>query len=142
MMLPPQVTIVPIYVLWTNAGLVGTIWPLDAAEPARRRVLDLPAAPVPLTIPVEYTDAARMDGCSEWQVLRKVILPMARPAVAATAMFLFFYCWNDYYGPLLYTNHVQENWTLSLGLAHVPQPATRCSGTSTMAATLAGHACR
>jgi multiple sugar transport system permease protein len=50
-------------------------------------------------------------------VLRKVILPMARPAVAAAAMFQFFYCWNDYYGPLVYTNHVQENWTLSLGLA-------------------------
>jgi multiple sugar transport system permease protein len=117
MMLPPQVTIVPIYLVWTNAGLVGTIWPLVLPMLLGDAFSIFLLRQFLVTIPVEYTDAARVDGCSEWQVLRKVILPMGRPAVAAAAMFQFFYCWNDYYGPLVYTNHVQENWTLSLGLA-------------------------
>jgi multiple sugar transport system permease protein len=46
-----------------------------------------------------------------------LIIPMARPGIAATALFQFFYAWNDYYGPLLYTSENESNWTLSLGLA-------------------------
>ena len=42
---------------------------------------------------------------------------MARPGIAAAAMFQFFYAWNDYYGPLLYTSENEGAWTLSLGLA-------------------------
>ena len=62
-------------------------------------------------------DAARIDGCSEWQVLLRVVMPMARPGIAATAIFQFFYAWNDYYGPLLYTSENQSNWTLSIALS-------------------------
>ena len=70
-----------------------------------------------LTIPTEYADAARVDGCSEWGVLLRVFVPMAKPGIAATAMFMFFFCWNDFYGPLLYTSENPSNWTISLGLA-------------------------
>ncbi len=70
-----------------------------------------------VTIPDEYLDAARVDGCGEWRTLLRVVLPMARPGIAATAMFQFFFCWNDYYGPLLYTSENEKAWTLSLGLA-------------------------
>lgn len=117
MMLPPQVTVVPVFLLWANAGLTGTLWPLILPMLLGDAFSIFLLRQFLLTIPAEYTDAARVDGCSEWQVLRRVIIPMARPGIAAAAMFQFFYCWNDYYGPLLYTNHVRENWPLSLGLA-------------------------
>src|SRR3569623_1805991 len=70
-----------------------------------------------LTIPGEYLDAARVDGCGEWRTLLKVVLPMAKPGIAAAALFQFFFCWNDYYGPLLYTSENEKAWTLTLGLA-------------------------
>ena len=72
---------------------------------------------VMLTIPDEYLDTARVDGCGEWRTLFKVVWPMARPGIAATAMFQFFYAWNDYYGPFLYASENQANWTVSLGIA-------------------------
>ncbi|MEJ3654573.1 carbohydrate ABC transporter permease [Actinomycetes bacterium KLBMP 9759] len=117
MMLPPQVTVVPVFLLWANADLTGTLWPLIIPMLLGDAFSIFLLRQFLVTIPVEYTDAARVDGCSEWQVLLRVILPMAKPAVAAAAMFQFFYCWNDYYGPLLYTNHERDNWTLSIGLA-------------------------
>lgn len=117
MLLPPQVLVVPMYLIWADLKLTGTIWPLvlpllfgDAfAIFLLRQFL--------LTIPEEYAHAARMDGCNELQVLIKVMLPLMRPALAAVGLFTFFYAWNDYYGPLIYVSERPENWTLSLGLA-------------------------
>ncbi|MFL6077186.1 MAG: carbohydrate ABC transporter permease, partial [Mycobacteriales bacterium] len=67
--------------------------------------------------PREYGEAAKVDGCGELRTLLRVIIPMARPGIAAAALFQFFYSWNDYYGPLLYTSESSNNWTLSLGLS-------------------------
>jgi multiple sugar transport system permease protein len=47
----------------------------------------------------------------------RVIVPMAKPAIAATAMFMFFFTWNDYFGPLLYTSDEPSHWTVAVGLA-------------------------
>ena len=56
-------------------------------------------------------------GCSEFQALVRIIVPMAKPGIAATALFCFLFTWNDYFGPLLYTGEVKDQWTLSLALA-------------------------
>jgi multiple sugar transport system permease protein len=117
MMLPPQVTQVPIYVMWTKLHLTGTLWPLILPNLLGDAFSIFLLRQFFLTIPQEYADAARVDGCSEWRVMTRVILPMAKPGIAATAMFLFFFCWNDFYGPLLYTSENPGNWTISLGLA-------------------------
>ena len=117
MMLPPQVTQVPIYVMWTKLHLTGTLWPLILPNLLGDAFSIFLLRQFFLTIPQEYADAARVDGCSEWKVMTRVILPMAKPGIAATAMFLFFFCWNDFYGPLLYTSENPDNWTISLGLA-------------------------
>jgi multiple sugar transport system permease protein len=117
MMLPPQVTQVPIYVMWTKLHLTGTLWPLILPNLLGDAFSIFLLRQFFLTIPQEYADAARVDGCSEWRVMTRVILPMAKPGIAATAMFLFFRCWNDFYGPLLYTSENPDNWTISLGLA-------------------------
>jgi len=117
MVLPPQVTQVPIYVMWAKLGLTGTLWPLILPNLLGDAFSIFLLRQFLLTIPEDYADAARIDGCSEWAVMTRIILPMAKPALAATAMFMFFVSWNDYYGPLLYTSENAAHWTVSLGLA-------------------------
>lgn len=103
MMLPPQVVAVPLYDTWSSLGLTGTLVPLivpyflfDAFSIFLLRQFFL-------TIPQSYVDAARVDGCTEFQTLTRIVVPMAKPGIAATALFCFLYTWNDYFGPLLYT---------------------------------------
>jgi multiple sugar transport system permease protein len=117
MMLPPQVVTVPLYLMWANAGLTGSLWPLIIPALFGDAFCIFLLRQFLLTIPSEYLDAARVDGCGEWRTLLRVVLPMARPGIAAAGLFQFFYCWNDYYGPLLYTSENENSWTLSLGLA-------------------------
>jgi len=117
MVLPPQVTQVPIYLMWAKLGLTGTLWPLILPNLLGDAFSIFLLRQFLLTIPEDYADAARIDGCSEWAVMTRIILPMAKPALAATAMFMFFVSWNDYYGPLLYTSENAAHWTVSLGLA-------------------------
>jgi multiple sugar transport system permease protein len=126
MMLPAQVTTVPLYMLWATVPpqvsggqvhLTGTLWPLILPMLLGDCFSIFLLRQFLVTIPDEYIDAARVDGCGEWRTLLRVVLPMARPGIAATAMFSFFYAWNDYYGPLLYTSENDRNWTISLALA-------------------------
>jgi multiple sugar transport system permease protein len=117
MMLPPQVVTVPLYLMWARYGLTGSLWPLIIPMLFGDAFSIFLLRQFLLTIPPEYLDAARVDGCGEWRTLLRVVVPMARPGIAAAALFQFFYAWNDYYGPLLYTSENESNWTLSLGLA-------------------------
>jgi len=70
-----------------------------------------------LTIPKEYSESAKLDGCGEFMTMIRVIVPMAKPGIAAAAIFLFFAAWNDYYGPLLYTSENPAAWPISYALA-------------------------
>ena len=117
MMLPPQVVAVPLYDTWSSLGLTGTLWPLIAPYFLFDAFSIFLLRQFMLTIPQSYVDAARVDGCSEFQALVRIIVPMAKPGIAATALFCFLFTWNDYFGPLLYTGEVKEQWTLSLALA-------------------------
>ncbi|GAB2582768.1 sugar ABC transporter permease [Paractinoplanes abujensis] len=117
MMLPPQVVTVPLYLMWARYGLTGSLAPLIIPAIFGDAFCIFLLRQFLLTIPSEYLDAARVDGCGEWRTLLRVVLPMARPGIAAAGLFQFFYCWNDYYGPLLYTSENESSWTLSLGLA-------------------------
>jgi multiple sugar transport system permease protein len=117
MMLPPQVVTVPLYLMWARYGLTGTLWPLIIPMLFGDAFSIFLLRQFLLTIPQDYLDAARVDGCGEWRTLLRVVLPMARPGIAAAGLFQFFFAWNDYYGPLLYTSENENSWTLSLGLA-------------------------
>jgi multiple sugar transport system permease protein len=117
MMLPPQVVIVPLFDMWVRLGLTGTLVPLIAPYFLFDAFSIFLLRQFFLTIPKDYLDAARIDGCSEFQVLLRVVVPMAKPGIAAAAMFCFLYTWNDYFGPLLYTAQARDNWTLSLAIA-------------------------
>ena len=117
MLLPPQITAVPLYVMWVKAGMTGTLLPLILPNLLGDAFSIFLLRQFFLTIPREYSDAARVDGASEWGILWRVIIPMARPGIAAAALFLFFNSWNDFYGPLLYTSENQEWWPVAYGLA-------------------------
>src|SRR5205823_5215111 len=68
-----------------------------------------------LTIPLELSDAARIDGCSELGILWRIVVPLSRPAPAMVALFQFNWSWSDYLNPLVYLNDA-DKWTLALGM--------------------------
>lgn len=117
MLLPPQITTVPLYLWWAHFHLTGTLWPLILPNLLGDAFSIFLLRQFMVTIPDEYIDAARVDGAGEWRTLLRVIVPMAKPGIAATALFMFFFCWNDYYGPYLYTSENSSNWTLPFALA-------------------------
>jgi multiple sugar transport system permease protein len=117
MMLPPQVTIVPMYVLWAKLGLVGSLAPLIIPNWFGDAFSIFLLRQFFLTIPDPYLDSARVDGCGEWRILLSVVVRLAKPAIAATALFMFLLTFSDFFGPLLYAGDEESHWTLSLGLA-------------------------
>ena len=117
MMLPAQVTAVPLYVMWSKLHLVGSLAPVIIPNWFGDAFSIFLLRQFFLTIPEEYADAARVDGCGEFRIMLTVILRLAKPAIAAVALFSFLYCWNDFFGPLLYTGENEHHWTVSLGLS-------------------------
>ncbi|WP_231873425.1 MULTISPECIES: carbohydrate ABC transporter permease [Kitasatospora] len=136
MMLPPQVTVIPMYLFWAKQlHLSGTLWPLIIPMAFGDAFSIFLLRQFLLTIPKEYVEAARIDGCGELRTLLRVILPMAKPAIAAVALFQFFSCWNDYFGPQIYASENPGAWTLSYGLESF-KGAHHTNWNLTMAATL------
>ncbi|MFJ5294067.1 carbohydrate ABC transporter permease [Streptomyces sp. NPDC088348] len=136
MMLPPQVVIIPMYLFWAKQlDLSGTLWPLIIPMAFGDAFSIFLLRQFLLTIPDEYIDAAKVDGCGEFRTLLKVIVPMARPGIAAVALFQFFYAWNDYFGPQIYTSENPAAWTLSYGLESF-KGAHHTDWNLTMAATV------
>ncbi len=117
LILPPQVTVVPLYVMWAKLGLVGTLWPLIIPNWLGDAFAIFLLRQFFLTIPEEYLDAARVDGCGEFRILTTVVLRMAKPAIAAVALFSILYTWNDFFLPLLYVSENPDNWVTSIGLS-------------------------
>jgi multiple sugar transport system permease protein len=117
MMLPPQVTVIPVYVMFAHLHLVGSIWPLVIPNWFGDAFSIFLLRQFFMTIPSEYADAARVDGCGELRIMFSVIVRLAKPAIAAVALFSFLLCWNDFWGPLLYTVENPAHWTLSVGLS-------------------------
>jgi multiple sugar transport system permease protein len=136
MMLPPQVAIIPLYLVWAqDFHLTGTLWPLIIPMGFGDAFSIFLLRQFFLTVPREYLEAAKVDGCSDFRVMVRIMLPMTRPAIAAVGLFQFFYCWNDYFGPQIYTSENPAAWTLSYGLQSF-KSAHHTNWNLTMAATL------
>ena len=135
LMLPPQVSVVPLYVMWSKLHLVGTLWPLIIPNWFGDAFTIFLLRQFFLTIPDEYLDAARVDGCGELRLLFTVVLRMARPAIAAVAMFSVLYTFNDFFLPLLYVGEKPDNWVVSIGLSQF-RNLHQVQWNLTMAATL------
>src|SRR6185295_1770704 len=89
MMLPSQVTVVPQYVMFAKLHLVGHLAPLIVPNFFGDAFSIFLLRQFFLTIPEEYVDAARIDGAGEWRILRQIVVPLAKPAIAAVALFSF-----------------------------------------------------
>jgi multiple sugar transport system permease protein len=135
LMLPPQVSVVPLYVMWAKLHLVGTLWPLIIPNWLGDAFTIFLLRQFFLTIPEDYLDAARVDGCGELRILFTVVTRLAKPAIAAVALFSFLYTFNDFFLPLLYVGENSHNWVLSIGLAQF-RSAHQVQWNLTMAATL------
>lgn len=116
MMLPFQVTMVPVFVMFARLGWVDTFLPLIVPHFFGSAFYIFLMRQFFLTIPYELSEAARIDGCGEWDIYRRVVLPLSKPVLATVGLFSFLGAWNDYLGPLIYLSDEQK-YTLSLGLA-------------------------
>ncbi len=116
LMLPYHVTLIPQYVLFLNIGWVDTILPLVVPK-----FLAVDAFFIFLMVqffrglPRELDEAAMIDGCGPWRIFFTIILPLSKPVLATAAIFSFLWTWNDFFGPLIYLNDVQ-NYTVPLAL--------------------------
>ncbi len=135
LMLPPQVTVVPLYVMWAKLHLIGTLWPVIIPNWLGDAFSIFLLRQFFLTIPEEYLDAARVDGCGELRILTTVVARLAKPAIAAVALFSFLYTFNDFFLPLLYVGDQPHKWVLSLGLSEF-RSLHQVQWNLTMAATL------
>jgi multiple sugar transport system permease protein len=117
LMLPFQVTVVPLYVIFVRLHWIGTLLPLIVPSFFGEAFSIFLLRQFFLTIPDEMSDAARVDGASEFQIMTRVVVPLAKPAIAAVALFNFLYNWNDFFGPLLYLGENRNVWTLGLALS-------------------------
>jgi ABC-type glycerol-3-phosphate transport system permease component len=114
-MLPRQVTLIPVYILFQKIGWIDSLLPLIVPAFFANAYDVFLLRQFFMTIPLELDDAAKIDGANPIQVLFYVMLPQARPALVAVCIFHFLYAWNDFYEPLIYL-HSRENWTVAVGL--------------------------
>ncbi|MCH7904741.1 MAG: carbohydrate ABC transporter permease [Armatimonadetes bacterium] len=115
MMIPFPVIMVPLFTLFVKLDWAGTFRPLWVPAWFGSAFSIFLLRQFYKSIPNELSEAAKIDGCSEWGIYYKVILPLTKPALAVVALFAFMSSWNDFLGPLIYL-HSQEHFTLSLGL--------------------------
>ena len=115
MMLPFQVTLVPLYIIFRQLHWIGTFLPLIVPNFFGSAFDIFLLRQFFLGIPLELSDAARIDGCNHLAIYWRIVLPLAKPALATVALFEFLYNWNDFMGPLVYLND-NSLYTLSVGL--------------------------
>ena len=115
MMLPGLVTLIPVLILFKQIGWVGTRLPLIVPSFFASAFYVFMLRQFFMTIPMDLSEAAVIDGCGEFGIYRRIILPLAKPAIAIVALFTFVTVWNDFLGPLIYLSR-ETQYTLSLGL--------------------------
>jgi multiple sugar transport system permease protein len=117
---PPIVLAIPLFVLFSRLGLRGSLVGLALVYVAQ-------TVPVTLymlrgyfeTIPASLEEAAALDGCGRLGIIWRVSLPLSRPALAATALYVFMIAWNEYLFALLFLVERRDRWTVSLGLSQL-----------------------
>jgi len=115
MMIPFPVIMVPVYSLFRHLGWIGTFRPLWVPSFFAGAFNVFLLRQFFLGLPADISEAARIDGCSEFQIFLRIILPLCKPALLVVALFQFMFTWNDFLGPLIYLAR-QKDFTLALGL--------------------------
>lgn len=115
MMLPAQVTMIPVFVLFRSLGLIDTFWPLIIPAWIAAPFYVFMFRQFFAQIPEELVEAARIDGCSNWTIYWRLMLPLSGPVIAIVAIQTFMGSWNAFLEPLIYLNS-PEHRTLTLAL--------------------------
>jgi len=143
MMLPYHITLIPQYIIFRDLGWLNSFKPLIVPSFFGGGAFFIfLLRQFFMTIPREYDDAARIDGCGTFGIYWRIILPLAKPALATVAIFTFMGEWNDFFAPLIYLN-TPDKWTLALaiktweltqqsGLGYKPQPYNHIMAIATL----------
>ena len=115
LMLPPQVTLVPQFVIWRQLGWIDTFIPLIVPNFFGGPYMTFLLRQFFMSIPPDLDDAARIDGCTSFGIFWRLILPLSKPALMAVTVFVFNNTWNDFLSPLIYLSS-KQNLTIALGL--------------------------
>jgi len=115
MMVPFPVLMVPLYGVFRSLGWIGTLLPLWVPTFFGGAFNIFLLRQFFLTIPSELSDAARIDGCSEFEIFWRIVLPLSRPALSVVALFTFLNAWNEFLAPLIFLTE-PETFTMALGL--------------------------
>lgn len=116
LMIPLEVIMIPIFSVVKHMGLYNNIWGLiipSAATPTGLFIM----RQYLLSVPDELMEAARIDGCSEWHIFWKIIMPIAKPAMAVLAIFSFMWRWNDFLWPLIVISDPKK-YTIQLAISN------------------------
>ena len=115
MMLPPQVTMIPLFLLFRSLGWVDTLLPLVVPAFTGNAFFIFMFRQFFAQVPEALVEAARLDGCGHLEIWWRVMLPLCKPVIAITAVFTFIFVWNDFLTPLIYL-HNEEQATLAVAL--------------------------
>lgn len=115
MMLPPHITLIPQFIMFKWLGWIDTFLPLIVPTFFGGPYLTFLVRQYLLAIPRELDDAARIDGCSDFGLYWRIIMPLAKPAILIVVIFVFNGTWNEFLLPLIYL-HNPDLFTLALGL--------------------------
>lgn len=118
MMIPQQVTMIPTFMLFKSIGWYDTFYPLIVPAWLGGGAYNIfLMRQFFMTIPYEMDEAAKIDGCTNFGVFWRILLPLCKPALTTVAVFAFVYNWNDFMNPLIYLDSDSKK-TLSLGLTN------------------------
>jgi len=113
MMVPFQVQMVPLFIIFKNLGWIDSFRPLVVPAFFGSPFYIFMLRQFFMTLPIELSEAARIDGANEFGILFRIVLPLSKPALTVVALFAFIDAWNDYLGPMIY---VHDNLKLVLAL--------------------------
>ena len=131
-LIPFQLTVIPTFLIFHDLGLINTLGALIVPQLTSALGIYLMYSFFQ-AFPKELEEAGRIDGCSRLQVFWKIVLPLARPALAALGIITFIYAWNDLFWPLIAITS-SHTYTVQVGLAtfqgeHVTQWSAIMAGT-------------
>jgi len=135
--LPPQATLIPLFILFTKIGWVGTWLPLIVPAFFANAYDVFLLRQYFMSIPKELDEAAMIDGAGPFRTLWSVIIPQALPALTAVTLFHFFYAWNDYFNPLVYLVGKNDLLPLSVGIGNFFGTFSRYPGRAMSTAVIA-----
>ena len=117
LMIPFAVVMVPQFIIWRNLNWLDTLWPLIIPHWFGSAWNIFLLRQFFMAIPREFDESALIDGASRWAIYWRIILPLAKPALAAVGVFAFVFFWNDFLGPLIILS-TPKNFTLTMFLAN------------------------